>query len=196
MDGSSHPLVPMPVALFFPILLRLAGPIAFVIAVAVAGAMNRSFILVPLLALAASLTTVVIRTLTPSPAMDLGAALRPDSEQRPHNPFRGSGKRFAAGLVGYAIMFGLAAWIAALFRTTEFEPQVMLSDGWFALIPAILAFVGAWVSARIGLNQMAGMMDQMQDAFAQMQAGQAPPGADDDAFTVEGEVIDPDDRDL
>ncbi|MEM6557595.1 MAG: hypothetical protein AAF642_17055 [Pseudomonadota bacterium] len=184
----------MPVTLFFPILLRLAGPVAFVLAVAVAGAMNRSFILVPLLALAASLTTVIIRAVTPSPAMDLGAAIQSQSEQRPHNPFRGSGKRFAAGLVGYAIIFGLAAWIAALFRTTEFEPQVMLSDGWFAIVPGIVAFVGAWISARIGLNQMAGMMAQMQDAFTQMQAGPSPAGSDDEAFTVEGEVIDPDNR--
>mgnify|MGYP001797127042 FL=1 len=82
----------MPVALFFPILLRLAGPVAFILAVAVAGAMNRSFILVPLLALAASLTTVIIRAVTPSPAMDLGAAMQSQAEQRPHNPFRGVGQ--------------------------------------------------------------------------------------------------------
>ena len=183
----------MPVALLFPILLRVAGPMAFVVAVATAGAMNRSFILVPLLAVAASLTTVLIRTVTPSPAMDLKAALSPETEQRPHNPFRGSGKRFAAGLVGYAIVFGLAALIAAVFRTTEFEPRVMLIDAWFAIIPAILAFVGAWISARVGLNQMAGMMDQMQDVMAQMQAGRQPGVAEEDAFTVEGEVIDPED---
>ena len=185
----------MPVALLFPILLRVAGPIAFVLAIATAGAMNRSFILVPLLAAAASLTTIVIRTVTPSPALDLKAALTPDAEQRPHNPLRGTGKRFAAGLVGYTIVFGLAALVAAIFRTTEFEPQVMLVDAWFAIIPAILAFAGAWISARIGLNQMAGMMDQMQDAFAQMQSGQRSGDPEDDAFTVEGEVIDPDRRD-
>lgn len=182
----------MPVALLFPILLRVAGPIAFLIAVATAGVMNRSFILVPLLALAASLTTILIRTVTPSPAIDLKAALSPESEQRPHNPLRGSGKRFAAGLVGYAIVFGLAALVAAIFRTTEFEPQVMLMDAWFAIVPAVLAFISAWVSARVGLNQIAGMMDQMQDAFAQMQSGQGRVDPDDDAFTVDGEVIDPD----
>ncbi|MEM7328617.1 MAG: hypothetical protein AAF437_07750 [Pseudomonadota bacterium] len=181
----------MPVALFFPLLLRLAGPIAFLVAVAIAGAMNRSFILVPVLALAATLTTILIRTVTPSPAMDLKSVLRPEAEQRPHNPLRGSGKRFAAGLVSYAIIFALAALVAALFHTTEFEPQVMLVDGWFAIVPAIMAFVGAWVSARIGLNQMAGMMDQMQDAFAQMQTGQTPDETDAEAFTVEGEILDP-----
>ncbi|MEO1552590.1 MAG: hypothetical protein AAFR82_01555 [Pseudomonadota bacterium] len=173
----------------------MAGPIVFIIAVAIAGAMNRSFILVPLLALAATITTAIIRTVTPSPAMDLKAVLTPETEQRPHNPLRGSGKRFVAGLIGYAVVFGLAALIAALFQITEFEPQVMLEDSWFAIVPAAIAFIAAWLSARIGLNQMAGMMDQMQNVVAQMQAGQQPGAPEGDAFTVEGEVIDPDQRD-
>lgn len=185
----------MPVALLFPILLRLAGPLAFAFAAVVAGAMNRSFILVPLLAVIASLTTIIIRKVSPSPAMDLKAMLSPGAPPQPANPFRGVGRRFGIGLVGYAILFGLSASIAAIFQTTEFEPQLMLADMWFAGMPAIIACVGAWVSARIGLNQMAGMMSGMQDMFDQMQAGQDPTGSDDDAFTFEGEVIDPDERD-
>jgi len=186
----------MPVALFFPILLRLAGPLAFALAAITAGVMNRSFILVPLLAVVASLTTVVIRKVSPSPAMDLKAMLSPDAAPPPANAFRGLGRRFGIGLVGYAVLFGLAASIAAIFQTTEFEPQLMLVDMWFACIPAILAFIGAWVSARIGMNQMATMMGGMQDVFDQMQAGQSPPGPEDETFTFEGEVIDPDERDL
>lgn len=95
------------------------------------------------------------------------------------------------GLVGYAFAFGIAALIAAVFQATEFEPRVLGSDLAFLIVPALLAFVGAWVSARLGLNQMAGMMGEMQGMFSQMQTGQGPAN-DDDAFTVEGEVIDPD----
>lgn len=185
----------MPVALFFPILLRLAGPFAFALAAITAGVMNRSFILVLLLAVVASLTTVIIRKVSPSPAMDLKSMLTPDAVPEPANPFRGVGRRFAIGLVGYSVLFGLSASIAAIFQTTEFEPQLMLADTWFAGVPAIIAFVGAWVSARIGLNQMAGMMGGMQDMFDQMQAGQDPGNSEEDAFTFEGEVIDPDERD-
>ena len=186
----------MPVAFLFPILLRLAGPLAFAFAAIAAGVMNRSFIIVPLLAVIASLTTVIIRKVSPSPAMDLKAMMTPDAAPQPANPFRGVGRRFAIGLVGYAVLFGLAASIAAIFQTTEFEPQLMPTDMWFTGIPAVIAFVGAWVSARIGLNQMASMMGGMQDVFNQMQSGPDTATADDeDAFTFEGEVIDPDERD-
>lgn len=181
----------MPFALFFPFLLRLAGPIAFLGAAIVAGVMNRSFIMVPLLALAATVTTIIIRKVTPSPAMNLQSMLDPNAADVKPNAFRGIGPRFAIGLVGYAIAFGLAALVAALFQTTEFEPRVLTSDLGFLIVPAILAFIGAWVSARLGLNQMANMMGEMQGMFSQMQAGQGPAN-DDDAFTVEGEIIDPD----
>lgn len=183
----------MPAALLFPILLRVAGPIAFFVSVATAGILNRSFMLVPLLAVAATLTTVLIRQVTPSPALDLKEMLSAQDEPKPNNPLRGIVPKLAGGLVGYAILFALAAGVAAIFQTTEFEPQVSLADVWFAILPAMIAFAGAWISARIGANQMAGMMSQMQEAFSQMQTGQAQghPG-EDEAFTVEGEVIDPD----
>lgn len=182
----------MPPALLFPMLLRVAGPIAFFIAVAAAGILNRSFILVPVLALTATLTTVVIRHVTPSPALDLKDMLSPDAQPQPNNPLRGMVPRLAMGLVGYAFIFALAAGIAAIFQTTEFEPQLMAVDAWFATVPALFAFVGAWISARLGANQMASLMGQMQEAFSQMQAGQQASESEDDAFTVEGEVIDPD----
>jgi hypothetical protein len=181
----------MPFALFFPFLLRLAGPIAFLGAAIVAGVMNRSFVLVPLLALAATATTIIIRKVTPSPAMNLQSMLDPNAAEVKPNLFKGLGPRFAMGLVGYAFAFGIAALIAAVFQATEFEPRVLGSDLAFLIVPALLAFVGAWVSARLGLNQMASMMGEMQGMFSQMQTGQGPAN-DDDAFTVEGEVIDPD----
>ena len=192
MEGSD--LEPsMPIAVFFPFLLRLAGPIAFLGAAIVAGVMNRSFVLVPLLAIAATLVTILIRRFTPSPALNLQAMISPEAQPAKPDLFKGLIPRFGIGLVGYAIAFGLAASIAALFQSTEFEPRVLASDIWFAAIPAVLAIAGAWLSARLGLNQMASMMGEMQGMFAQMQAGQAPSAAnDDEAFTVEGEIINPD----
>ena len=185
----------MPIALLFPVLLRVAGPLAFISATIVAGVMNRSFMLVPVLAVAATLTTILIRKVTPSPAMELKDMLSPEATPVPNSAFRGIGPRLAAGLVGYALLFALAAGIAALFQTTEFEPQLMIADLWFAAVPAVIALIGAWISARIGLNQMASMMGQMQDAFSQMQKGQSAPGSETDAFTFEGEIIEPEDPD-
>ena len=182
----------MPAALLLPVFLRLAGPLAFIAAAIAAGVLNRSFMIVPLLAIAATLTTIVIRKVIPSPVEGLQTMLNPDAPPQNPSPFRGMGRRFGLGLIGYAIAFGFAALIAAIFQTTDFEPRLMPSDAGYLFIPALIALLGAWGSARLGLNQMAGMMGQMQDMFAQMQAAQQGHPAEDDAFTVDGEVINPD----
>lgn len=181
----------MPTSFLVPVLLRLAGPIAFLGAAIAAGVMNRSFLLVPLLTLVATVTTLVIRKVSPSPVTDIKSVLAPDAQPEPQNLFRGVGRRFVIGLVGYSIAFGLAALIAALFQTTEFEPQVMVSDTAYLIIPTLVAIVGGWISARVGMSQMADLMGQMQEMMAQMQSAQSAE-ADEDAFTVDGEVIDPD----
>jgi hypothetical protein len=181
----------MPTSFLVPILLRLAGPIAFLGAAFVAGVMNRSVLLVPLLTIVATLTTLVIRKVSPSPVTDMKSVLTPDAAPEPANLFRGVGRRFAIGLVGYGIAFGLAALIAAMFQTTEFEPQLMMSDISYLIVPVLVAIVGGWISARVGMSQMANMMGQMQDMMAQMQAAQNAE-ADDEAFTVDGEVVDSD----
>lgn len=181
----------MPTALLLPIALRLAGPVAFICAALAAGVLNRSFIIVPLLAIAASLTTVLIRAVIPSPISDMESLLNPDAPVRKKSAFQGMGRRLGLGIIGYALVFGFAALIASIFQATEFEPRLLPSDVGYLAVPAALALVGAWLSARLGVSQMAGMMGQMQDMFAQMQAQQNP-SESDDPFTVDGEIIDPD----
>lgn len=186
----------MPVALLVPILLRAAGPIAFIIAAMAAGVMNQSLMIVPLLALAATIATIIIRKVSPSPAVDLAAMLDPNAVPQKKSIFDGAGKRLGIGLVGYAVAFGFAALVAALFQETEFNQTLTTSDGWIILIPGILAILAAMLSARMGSNQIADMAGQMATMFAQMkdqQGDQTDPTADDDAFTVEGEIIDKDD---
>lgn len=184
----------MPAALLLPILLRLAGPLAFIGAAMTAGILNLSIIMVPLLAAASTATAILIKTVTPSPAMELKEMLDGSAPSEKPSPFKGVGRGLAIRTLGFGVMFGLAALIAALFQTTELEPSIRASDFGFLIVPAAIALIGAWISARIGLNQMAGMMGQMQDAFAQMQTGQPQPEAEDGAFTFEGEIIDPEDR--
>jgi len=180
----------MPTSFLFPILLRLAGPLAFLAAAIVAGVMNRSVLLVPVLTVVATVTTLVIRKVSPSPVTDMKSVLAPDASPEPASLFRGMGRRFGLGLVGYGVAFGLAALIAAMFQTTEFEPQLMMSDSIYLIAPTLVAIVGGWISARVGMSQMASMMGQMQEMMAQMQAAQDAQ-SDAEAFTVDGEVIDP-----
>ena len=180
----------MPNTLLLPLVLRLAGPIAFVIAAMTAGAMNRSIMIVPLLALVATATTVIIRMVSPFPSFDLKSALSPDAPIEKPSPFRGAGRRLLIGVIGYGVAFGIAALLAALFQATEFQPQLGFGDVGYLIVPGFIAVIGATIGARIGVNQMAGMMDQMQDMFAQMQTPEA--ANDEDGFTFEGEIIDPD----
>lgn len=187
----------MPAALMLPLLLRAAGPIAFLIAAVTAGVMNQSFMIVPLLAIAATLTTIIIRKVSPSPAADLAAMLDPNAVPQQKSIFEGAGKRLGVGLVGYTVTFGLAALIAAMFQETEFKQTLTQTDAWIILIPSGLAVLAAMLSARLGANQIAGMAGQMADVFAAMKAQQGGPNSaaqDDEAFTVEGEIIDKDDN--
>ena len=185
----------MPSALFLPVFLRLLGPIAFVVAAIVAGILNRSIMIVPLLALTATGAAVLLQMVSPSPMADLKDILNPGAQPQPASPFRGLGRRIGLGVLGFGAVFGLSALIAAVFQATEFEPQIRAFDFGLLVIPALLAFFGGSLSARIGRNQMVGMMDQMQNMFSQMQTPDQPGSASEDAFTVEGEVIDPDKRD-
>ncbi|MEM1086215.1 MAG: hypothetical protein AAGH90_00680 [Pseudomonadota bacterium] len=183
----------MPAALLLPVLLRAAGPAAFIVSAMTAGVLNQSIVLIPLLALAATVTTILIRKVSPSPVTDLAQMLNPDAAPAPKSIFAGSAQRFGVGILGYAVCFGFAALIAAMFQETEFNQTLVQSDIWFAIIPAVIALIGASLSARMGANQMADMAGQMQAMFAQMQSqnGQTNP-PEDDAFTVEGEIIDKD----
>ena len=180
----------MPNTLLLPLIPRLAGPIAFVVAAMTAGAMNRSIMIVPLLALAATATTIIIRMVSPFPSLDLKSALSQGAALEKPSPFRGALRRLLIGVIGYGIAFGIAALLAALFQATEFQPQLGFSDAGYLIVPGLIAVVGATIGARLGVNQMAGMMDQMQDMFAQMQTPDA--ANDEDGFTFEGEIIDPD----
>lgn len=180
----------MPQTLLLPLILRVAGPIAFVVAAMTAGVMNRSIMIVPVLALAATLTTIIIRMVSPFPSFDLKSALSPNAPAEKPSAFRGAGRRFIIGVIGYGFAFGMAALVAAIFQTTEFQPQISLNDAGYLIVPGVIAVIGATIGARIGVNQMAGMMDQMQDMFAQMQTPNA--ANDEEGFTFEGEIIDPD----
>ena len=51
----------MPAALLLPALLSASGPLAFIVSAMTAGILNQSIVLIPLLAVAATITTILIR---------------------------------------------------------------------------------------------------------------------------------------
>lgn len=186
----------MPAAILFPILLRAAGPIAFILAALIAGVLNQSIMIVPLLALAATLATMVIGTVSPSPAVELAAMLDPNAPPKSKSVLDGAGKRLGIGLIGYAFTFGFAALVAALFQETEFNQVLTMTDAWLILVPSVLAVLAAMLSARLGANQIVGMAAQMESMIKQAKAGYGDPNTppdQNDAFTVEGEIVDQED---
>ena len=186
----------MPLALILPIALRAASTLVFLVAVVVAGVMNRSIAIVPLLAIAATLTQLAVRRVAPSPIEGLQAAFQSPMGPPPH-PAAKLLRSALTSTVAYGVLFGFSALIAAMFQVTEFSRIVTQFDFGLIAVPTVLAFLTGVLVAKTAASQAANMMGDLQQAFADMQAQQpGQPANDEEPFTFEGEIIDPDDRDL
>lgn len=184
----------MPVNLMLPVLLRVLASAAFIVAVIYAGIANRSVLIVPLLAFAAASIQWLVSVIAPSPITGLQQMVSPEAP--PPNPAVKFGRGIGVALVLYLVLFCLSALIAALFQETEFARRLESADLWIAGIPALVAFAASVLSAKTGTSQVAGMMEDVQKAFADMQAQQAQQDmAADDDFIVEGEFTAANDED-
>lgn len=185
----------MPAALALPLMLRAAAAIVFLIAVIAAGIMNRSIFIVPLLAAAATLTQFLVSKVIPSPMTELKAGLNPGAPPTPALTKLSRG--FFIATFGYGILFVITVFISALFQETELAHAFTRTDAYLIAIPAIAAAVLSLINARIANAQMATMMSGVQAMYAQMNPDGAPnPANDDDAFTIDGEIIDEDGKPL
>ncbi len=178
----------MPISLALPIFLRLAAALVFVVAVIVAGVMNRSIMMVPLLAGAATLTQWLLARIAPGPMASLQSSLG-GAPQGPV-PLNRLGGRFIAGVFGYGLLFILTVFISALFKETELERILTRTDLSILAIATGLAILLSLLNAHFGSKQVAGMMGDLEATFADMQRQQER----EEAFTVEGEMIDPEDQ--
>jgi len=185
----------MPAALALPLMLRAAAAIVFLIAVIAAGIMNRSVLMVPLLAAAATLTQFLVSRIIPSPLTEIKAGLNPNAPPTPALTKLSRG--FFIATFGYGVLFVITVFISALFQETELAHALNRTDVYLITIPAATAAIFSLINARIANAQMATMMSGVQAIYAQMNSGDAPnPANDDDAFTIDGEIIDEDDKPL
>lgn len=185
----------MPAALALPLMLRAAAAIIFLVAVIAAGIMNRSVFIVPLLAVAATLTQFLVSKIIPSPLTDLKAGLNPQAPPTPALTKLTRGVIIAT--FGYGILFVFTVFISALFQETELAHNFTRTDLYLIAIPAIGAAILSLINARIANAQMATMMSGVQAMYAQMNPDGPPnPANDDDAFTIDGEIIDEDGKPL
>lgn len=177
----------MPFQIALPIVLRLGATAAFLIAVIVAGAINRAVVIVPLLAAAATLTQYVAGRIAPGPLAQLGAALDAKATSTPS--FNRLWLGFLLGSAGYAVLFILTVFLSAMFQQTELERALGMTDLWILAAPTLAALLLSVINSRTSASQVSGMMSNLQSAFSEQS-----PANDGEPFTVEGEIIEPDDQ--
>ena len=179
----------MPIALALPIILRIASTLVFLVAVIIAAALNRSVMMVPLLAAAATLSHWVAGKFAPNPLSNLDGA---DNVRTPTGSLLGRlTPRFLIGAIGYGILFALAVLISAVFQETELERAITQTDFIIIGVASAVAIALSIINAYTAASQVTGMMSDLQQAFSDMQNDQTPDG--EEPFTFEGEIIDPDD---
>ena len=168
-------------------MLRAASAFVFVIAVIVAGAANRSLLMVPAIAAVATLANLN----TPRMSINLTGA--------PEQGLVGRAMTiFFTRTILFGIVFGFSVLIAALFRETELARDFTNFDVVLVTAPFVLSLILTTLAMRSPLGNPEEFMADLKKAMADMQAG-AEPGPrpdDDDAFTVDGEFEErtPDDR--
>ena len=165
-------------AIWMPLMLRAASAFVFVIAVIVAGAANRSLLMVPAIAAVATLANLN----TPRMSINLTGAPEQGLIGRTMTVF------FTRTFL-FAIVFGFSVLIAALFRETELARDFTNFDVVLVTAPFVLALILTTIAMRSPLGNPAEFAEDLKQAFAEMQAGAGPDtqADNDNAFTVEGE---------
>jgi len=171
----------MPLVILLPILLRVGAVAVFVVAVIVAGAANRSALMVPALAAAATLAGITRKK---------SGLTMPGMTVKEESLLARAGKMFLTRTLVFALLFGFTVVVAALFQETSLATETTLFDAALIAVPFILGFIFTEIASRTPVAGAAAMMGDLQTAFAEMQAGQS---ADEDGPIIDGEIIEPDD---
>lgn len=180
----------MPFIIALPLMLRLGATLVFLLAVVAAGALNRSLVMVPLLAATATLTHWLVGKVVPNPLKNIQGIA--GNVAVPGRSPQALLMRFIAGTIGYGMIFMVTVFLSAIFQETELERALDGTDALILAVPAGIAALLSIATAYTGANQVTGMAADLHQTFAR---GHTDPHGlhDEDAFTVEGEIIDPDD---
>lgn len=159
-----------------PIMMRAGSALVFVLAAIVAGAANRSLLIVVGLAALATLANLN----TPRMMINLSGAPKQGIVGRAMTIF------FTRTLL-FAIVFGFSVLIAALFRETELARDFTNFDIGLLVAPFGLALLMTAMAQRSPLGNPDALMADIQKAFSDMQSNDGAQPSSDDTFTVDGE---------
>ena len=187
----------MPSQMKYALALKFLGGIAFLAAIITAGAMNRSFGIIPLFAIAMTLAALILRR-NATPGLDLAAMMgQPKADDGPPGFFDGALNMFVQRLIGVAVLFGLTVLIAALFRETNIDRVMDGTDMLLVGVPFGITLASGYASQRMLASMgdgLAAMMAQMQEKMSSMQAsrgmGGTGPGMDPGRPANDDDVID------
>ena len=187
----------MPSQMKYALALKFLGGIAFLAAIITAGAMNRSFGIIPLFAIAMTLAALILRR-NATPGLDLAAMMgQTKADDGPPGFFDGALNMFVQRLIGVAVLFGLTVLIAALFRETNIDRVMDGTDMLLIGVPFGITLASGYASQRMLASMgdgLAAMMAQMQEKMSSMQAsrgmGGTGPGMDPGRPANDDDVID------
>lgn len=172
----------------FPLLIRIAAALVFPVTVAVAAILNRSFLMVPLLALAATGVQLLMSRVAPNPLTSFGAMAQSGPKPVSLNTTMVT---FFIGACFYAGVFILFVFLSALFQETQLAHGIAPIDFVMIAIPSALAALFSFVSSRLAAAQVTDLMQQFQSGLNPDGAGRSDFDPDD-GMTIDGKVIDPD----
>ncbi|MGB2075049.1 MAG: hypothetical protein ACPH4G_00860 [Henriciella sp.] len=160
--------------------LRALSSIGFVMAVIAAAIAGTNIAIIPILALASTLTHWLAARISHRPDSPLGAALQSPTGQTARKKIAQLG--FFFGLLGYGFIFMLTVFISAIFGSVDLSQRLAGEDFYLVLAPVILASLIA-ITNRLQVSKPA-RPGQFQSSSRANTETQAP-------FTVDGEIIDP-----
>lgn len=164
--------------------LRLLSSVGFLTAVIAAAIGGTNIVIIPMLALASTLTHWLAAKISHRPDSPLGAALQSPTGRTARKKIAQFG--FFFGLLGYSFIFMVTVFISAIFGSVDLSQRLAAGDFYLILAPVILAFVIAIIT-RLQVTPAARPAPFQSDAFRSDADAQTPT---QEPFTVDGEIID------
>lgn len=177
----------MPQSLKLNLLLRGGSVAVFLLAIILAAILNRPILMIPLMASAMTLASLIASRRSPLTEI---THMQPDGAPPPHPPLDLAriGAGFMVRLGALAALFIAALGITALFTETALAREFGAVDLALLILPLLAALGMAEIAARLTARQVAGAINAVQGLFNEVRGG--PDGEDDEI--IEGEIIDED----
>lgn len=172
----------MPQALKLNLILRAVAVLVFPLATILAAMLNRSVLMVALIALAMTVSGIIAQRRGALSEIALRDPAAPEPPQRQPLPFGRIATRFIARVFGLSGIFIVALGLTALFTETDLARRLNGTDLALFAIPFLIALACQEIARRQTAHQM-------ESALGAVQSILDPGPASGDGPIIEGEVV-------